>query len=169
MSASSLNRFTLGESVPVTHCIGDCGWGFRTGQYAWLLPRILPRSLGCPVGCLESLIWLSYRGSLFCDVTALTKETHIAFMIIVHFVKVSELTAAVMFLLSSSVWQVMWRHWPVADPQTVDVFCTARLINFSETRWQAVCTLQDVITASVSEVLSLHLIYCSCSAFCHVK
>lgn len=67
-------------------------------------------------------------------------------MIIVHFVKVSELYASVVFVLSSSVWQVMWRQWPVAEPQTVDVFCTARLINFSEKCWQAVCTLQDVIT-----------------------
>jgi len=90
-------------------------------------------------------------------------------MIIVRFVKVSELSAAVMFVLSSSGWRVTWRHWPVAEPQTVDVSCNARLINLSETRWQAVCTLQDVITVSVSKALSLHLIYCSCEAFCQVK
>jgi hypothetical protein len=74
-------------------------------------------------------------------------------MIIVRSVKVSDLSAAVVFVFSSSAWQVMWRHWPVAEPQTVDVFCTARLINLSETHWQAVRTLQCVITVSVSKAL----------------
>jgi len=168
MSDSSLDRLTPGRSVPVTHCIGECG-GFKDGRDAWLLPGIEPRFVGCPVGCLESLYWLSYPCSLFCDVTALLKERHSAFMIIVRFVKVSELCAAVMFVLSSSVWRVTWRHWPVAEPQTDDVSCNIRLINFSETRWQALCTLQDVITVSVSKALSLHLIYCSSVAFCQVK